>query len=552
MTPDFNKKGFSRFYETTEENTAMHRRKEEENEICLNHCNNNQNNSSPFSLGSIEKRDKESLPQTDSFSDQGKLTPIFYDDSSRDNNLKFCLHNSDKLLVLKTKETCQSSSLSHNIFHMNQIGKNFNIFSFLFTNSKKPNISYDPQQGNLNGNSVVPVLKKVEQSYLKSSMRSSFCPATMREKLSSPSKMVVFQLEEDSQKIPDQVKDNEEIVQELERNSFYCQEEIERYSATFAQYQNKLNKKIKEISTINSEKANRQIQLQTELNTLRLESAPEMFGSRTEIKNELKKLKATPETDPQKLLQIAQLYDEIYPSFREDAQQMLDWIQENPERQHELAAAILADATIKVLEMASKTVALHEVVPIQRDEWANNSKKPFDVPYKTTNVKLHEIHKLPSKDLEDEIVIKAANHAIENLQDSKKILKKILEQRAPEEIANDLREAEIQKALRDYSLSTEKESFLGTKLTPWLNIPLEKREKNYLTLTKPIRNEVKLARIKSQALNKIFQEKKTAQPLLDLSDIKGNAIANALYLIQSGLDAADGFREMLLERIEKK
>ena len=273
---------------------------------------------------------------------------------------------------------------------------------------------------------------------------------------------------------------------------------------------------------------------------------------RTEIKQELKRLKAMSETDPVRLTQIAQLYAEVYPQAREIAQHMLNWIQENPERQHELVAAVLSDATVKVLEIASKTVAPHEIEPIKRDKWTDKSKKPFDVPYERTHFEVHEKYKFPSQDFKDEVSIRAANNAFQNLQASQKILKKILEQQDPEEIGKDLHQAQVQKSDRDYFLFCDEQECIRAKRDLWLSISPYEQEKTCQASIESLTEEMKVARNKRQALNKIAREKTRSEPPVLFSDIKKSAVADTLSLIQSGLDAADDFREMLLERSGKK
>lgn len=523
MPPKFNKERPSEASRTVEENTELYRREEEAKEDSSSDNDEEEADSSQFARGKMGAAQEERSSVQSSSSSSAEQQSM-------------------------TEPTCQQSSVGRRICFMDRIRKTFGYLPSIFSSSKRPTVSPSVQQGSLSGVPLAPVVEGEQASYLRSSMRSS---STRREEESQrSSKMVAFDVEDSERNVAGE--DEEVTVQELGRDSFLGQEKIEKYSAAFAQLQQQLNKRIKAISASGPEKVEPQIQLQTELNNLRAEGDPATLARRTEIKKELKRVKAMPETDPVKLVQIAQLYAESYPPVREAAQHMLNWIQENPERQHELAAAVLVDTTITVLEMASKTVAPHEIEPIKRDKWTDKAKKPFDVLYERTDFEVYEKYKLPSEDLKDEVPIRAANNAFQNLQASQKILKKILEQRSPEEIGKDLHEAQIQKADRDVLLSEDKEECIHAKLDPWLKIPLQERDENYQASIAPLINEMKIAGSKRQSLNKVAIEKARSEPLVVFSDIKNSAIADALSLIQSGLDAADDFREMLLKRSEKK
>lgn len=522
MLPKFNKERPLETHQSVQETTAANRRNEEAREDSLNDNDEEKDDSSQFdrrTMGRIQERPMQGNPYSITKTD------------------------------LTAEQTCQLSSSNGKISFMDQIRKTFGCLPSIFSSSKKQNVSSHPQQGNFSGVPLAPVLKAEQVAYLKSKIRSN---APEFEELEKSSKVVAFHLEESEEK---DVDANEvTTVQELSRQIFPGEAEVQQYSAAFVQLQQRLNKRIKAISVNAPEKVELQMQLQTELNNLRAERDLATLARRTEIKQELKRLKAMSNVDPVKLVQIAQLYAETYPEAREAVQQMLNWIQENPERQHELAVAVLSDATIKLLEIASRTVAPHEIEPIKRrDDWIHRSEKPFDIPYEIIASKVYEKYNLPSKDLNDALAIRAANNAFQNLQASQKILKKILKQQAPEEIGKDLHEAQVQKADRDDKLSCKEEEYIQAKLTPWVTLFLpQERDENYQTCMAPLMEEVKVARSKTQSLIEVTIEKAKSEPLVVFSDIKKSAVIDTLSLIQSGLDAADDFREMLLKRSEKK
>ncbi|MBM3857974.1 MAG: hypothetical protein FJ390_08480 [Verrucomicrobia bacterium] len=389
---------------------------------------------------------------------------------------------------------------------------------------------------------IAPTVKSEQVSRLKSSMRLS--SSKVGEEMKEPSKMVTFDLVDASE---------EPAVQELGEQIFPGQEEIERQSAVFVQLQQQLSKKIKALSENNPERIAIRTELQTELNNLRAENNPETLPRRTEIKNELKKLKAMPETDPVKLAQIAQLYAEAYPQAREVAQQMFDWVQEDPSRQHEFAVLMLTDIASKVFEIASKTVAPHEIEPIKRANSTDKSKKSFDIPYERTNFEVYEKYKLPSEDLEHGIMISAANHSFQNLQNFKKILKKILRQNSPEEIENDLRQAQIDKAIKCYELSEEQYGCVDAKLSLLTRkpvyIPPKKRDNVLIQALNKEKNTINAA---SKFSFSQPGEIRKSELIADPPRVKSTAITEALSLIPSGFQSADQFIEMLQQRRKKE
>ncbi len=426
-----------------------------------------------------------------------------------------------------TKPTCQQSMVDRRIRFMDRMRTALNSLPTIFSCSKNTNSSFSPQEGSLMGTPVAPTLEDKQIFRLKSSMRSS---SSSEEELPKTSKMVAFNLVDVEKKA---VEAGEEAIgQELVERIFPGQEEIEKQSAVFAQIQKQLSKKIKAISGNDSERAAIKAELQTKLNNLRAENNPETLLQRTEIKQELKRLKSIPETDPVKLKQIAQLYAEAYPQAREVAQQMVDWVQEDPERQHEFSALMLADTMMQVLEIASKTVAPHEIEPIKRDNLAFKSKTPFDIPYERTAFKVYEKHNFPSKDLEDEIMISAANYSLQNLQNFKKVLKKILDQGSPEEIENDLRQAQADKAEKCYELLREKYNFVDAKLALLTRKPvyIPPEEQNQV-LVKELRNQLHDTHIVSYDFLNQSKEIRKSKLIANSPIIKSTAVTEALSLI---------------------
>lgn len=448
-----------------------------------------------------------------------------------------------------TEPTCQQSIVSRRIGVMDRIRKTFGCLPSFFSRLNRSTASPNAQQGSLMGMPIAPTVKSEQVSHLKSSMRLS--SSRVGEEMKEPSKMVTFDLVDAKEKAVD--ASEEPAVQELGEQIFPGQEEIERQSAVFVQLQQQLSKKIKAISENNPERTAMRTELQTELNNLRAENNPETLPRRTEIKNELKKLKTMPETDAVKLAQIAQLYAEAYPQAREVAQQMFDWVQEDPNRQHEFAALMLTDIASKVLEIASKMVAPHEIELIKRANSTDKSKKSFDIPYERTNFEVYEKYKLPSEDLEHGIMISAANHSLQNLQNFKKILKKILRQNSPEEIENDLRQAQIDKAIKCYELSEEKYGCVDARLSLLTRkpvyIPPEKRDNVLIQALNKEKNTI-------NAASKFFfsqpGEIRKSELIADPPRVKSTAVTEALSLIPSGLQSADQFIEMLQQRRKKE
>ena len=430
-----------------------------------------------------------------------------------------------------TDPTCQPTLSNSRMSFVEQIRNAWNRLPSLCRSSSSQSMVVPPdihnQQGNLEGVTIVPIEGgRQQQPPLKSGMKKTNLGNLQRDK---PKSTITFQQVEGEKKL---------IDTDTERDSFPGQEEIENYLVAFAQIQQTLQNKIR---AVNAQKLARVTELQEELSRLRQEDILKTVRRREEIKKELKALKKEQETDPEKLIQIAQLYDEAYPQVRELIQQMLTWLQEHPEYQHEQTADLLAKMTIKLAEIASKVAAVPTIEPIKKISLAQfASQRPIEPPYKITALEAYEEWTLPKKDLQHELIITGINHVFQNLQDFKKVLDP-----KNQTAGESLKEARIGQAKRATKLSYDQEDYIRNTRILLKNMPVKERDKS---LIKESFKQSNIQRAISENLCQKEQEIRNSIPVTNSGDAKKAAAVEALSLIQPGLQVIDEFVMMLKER----
>ena len=256
----------------------------------------------------------------------------------------------------------------------------------------------------------------------------------------------------------------------------------------------------------------------------------------------IKTLLTLPKKEREQSAAAATLYTTAYPEIRNFLQEMLLAIQDNPSAHNEQVAQFLADATMKTIVMASRTVAPENWDPIKENRLHfvfHHGEKMLGQTIKRS-FELVDETEVMAVDREDEMILDAANDALHNLKEIKAVFKS-----APEAMGKALLESQEKRACRTSQLAQKKYYSVSARwdlifLTP---------DKTYDQATQlVISEEEKAAAAVSEKSRKALTAIRKSEPLSDVATVREIAIDEIFHLIQPGLVAADALLEMLARR----
>ena len=254
---------------------------------------------------------------------------------------------------------------------------------------------------------------------------------------------------------------------------------------------------------------------------------------------------------------IAALHEAAYPEARSFVQETFLSIQNDPAfRKQELAVKFLADATIKVINIAAKSVDPKNFRLIKKERFfkpdprsSEQNKPVFATPpptkkfsplFETLKVPLEKMHdegreRADPEDVYDDWIILTANNAIENLEDAKNALIS-----SPDTILD----IQKKRALRADQNAYQKLNSIYKEI----NFLKKLCDQDPEMLSK-LHDDLKDSIISATNCTTKLQAIEKSNPIIGRdAEIKEIVIHELLALIQPGLDAADRLIAMLLQR----